>query len=142
MITVQLDFEKAYDPVNWSFLTCMMYNMGFGPHMCQLIFLLWQNATSCVMLNGRVTSNLFLTRSMRQGCRLGPLLFSIVTHPLLVILLNLATSGDIAGLHLHFGGQKVAQVLSNLVTSGDILYLMVELLQKFFLLDPCGMDVH
>ena len=48
-----------------------------------------ENATSCVMLSGRVTPKVFLTRSLQQGCPLSPLLFAIVTHPLLVILSNL-----------------------------------------------------
>ena len=50
MIMVQLDLEKTYNHVNWSFLSGVMYNMGFGPRMCRLIFLLEQNATSCVRL--------------------------------------------------------------------------------------------
>ena len=62
MVMVQLDLEKAYDHVNWSFLSCVMYNIGFGPRMCQLIFLLGQNATSHVMFNGGVTLKVFLTR--------------------------------------------------------------------------------
>ena len=80
MITVQLDSEKAYDNVNWSFLSSMMYNMGFVPRMCWLIFLLGQNATSHVMLNGGVTLKVFLTRSVWQGCPLNPLLFVIGIH--------------------------------------------------------------
>ena len=60
-VMVQLDLEKVYDHVNWSFLSSVMYNMGFHPRMCQLIFLLGQNATSHVMLNGGVTPKVFLT---------------------------------------------------------------------------------
>ena len=52
MVMVQLDLEKAYDHVNWSFLLGVMYNTGLGPHMCQLVFLLGQNAISRVMLTG------------------------------------------------------------------------------------------
>ena len=81
-----------------------MYNMGFGPRISQLIFLLGENAMSCVSLNGSVMLKVFLTRSVWQRCPLRPLLFAIVTHLLLVMLLNLATSGDIVGLHLPFGG--------------------------------------
>ena len=56
---------------------------------------------------------MFLTRSVRQGCPLSPLLFAIVTHPLLVMLSNLAARGDIVGLHLPSGGQLVAQALAD-----------------------------
>ena len=63
------------------------------------------------MLSGGITSNIALTRFVRQGCRLSPLLFATVTHPLLVMLSRFATNGDIVGLHLPPGGQLVAQAL-------------------------------
>ena len=33
MIVEQLDLEKAYNHVTWSFSLGAMYIMGFGPHM-------------------------------------------------------------------------------------------------------------
>ena len=63
-----------------------MYNMGFDTHLCRLIFWLGQNATSRVMLNSGVTPNVFLTRSVRQGCPLSPLLVAIVNLVAMVIL--------------------------------------------------------
>ena len=65
------------------------------------------------MLNGGVTPKVFLTRSMRHGCPLSSLVFAIVTHPLLVMLSNLATNVDGVGLHLPSGGQLVAQALAD-----------------------------
>ena len=67
------------------------------------------NATSLVMLNGGVAIKVFLTRSERQGSPLSPFLFAIITHPLLVMLLNLTTTSDIVYLHLPSNGQLVAQ---------------------------------
>ena len=55
LIMVQLDLEKAYDRVYWSFVCMLMHTMGFGPHMSSLIFLLGQDAVSQVMLNGGIT---------------------------------------------------------------------------------------
>ena len=66
---------------------------------------------SQVMLNGGVTSDISLTRSVLQGYPLSPLLFAIVTHLLLVMLSRLATNDDILGLHLPSGGQLVVQAL-------------------------------
>ena len=68
---------------------------------------------SQVMLNGGVTSYIALTRSVRQGYPLSPLLFAIVTPPLSVMLSRLTTNGDIVGLHLPSGGQLVAQALAD-----------------------------
>ena len=55
MIMVQFDLKKAYDHVNWSFVSGLVHAMGFGAHMSRLIFLLGQDAVSRVMLNGGVT---------------------------------------------------------------------------------------
>ena len=44
---------------------------------------------------------------------LSPLLFAIVTHPLLVMLSRLVTNGDIVGLHLSSRGQLVAHALAD-----------------------------
>ena len=46
---------------------------------------------------------------MRQGCTLNSLLFAIVTHPLLVMLSNVAAKDDIVSLHLPSGGQLVTE---------------------------------
>ena len=66
-----------------------------SPRMCRLIFLLGQNVTSHMKLNVGVIPKVFLTRSVWQGYPLSPLLFAIVTHPLLAMLSNVAASGDI-----------------------------------------------
>ena len=58
-----------------------------------------QNAISYVMLNDGVTLKVFLTRSLRQGYPVSPLLLAFVIHTSLVMLSNLATSSDIVGLH-------------------------------------------
>ena len=52
VIMVQLDLEKAYDHVNWSFLPHVMHSMGFGTHMSRLIYLLgkMQHHVLCLMV--------------------------------------------------------------------------------------------
>ena len=59
------------------------------------------------MLNGGVVPQIPLTRSLQQGCHLGPSLFVIATHPLLAILSNLTIDGDIVGLAPPSRGQLV-----------------------------------
>ena len=113
LIMVQLDLEKAYDHVNWSFVSALMHTMGFGHRMSRLIFLLGQDVVSRVMLNGGVTLDIAFAISIRQGFPLSPLLFVIVTHTLLVMLSRLAINGDIVCLHLPSRGQLVAQVLAD-----------------------------
>ena len=58
------------------------------------------------MLNGGGTFDISLIRFVYQGFPLSPLLFAIVTHPL-VMLSRHTTNVDIVGLHLPLGGQLV-----------------------------------
>ncbi|MCO5549418.1 hypothetical protein L7F22_024322 [Adiantum nelumboides] len=62
------------------------------------------------MINGGATSPLSLTRSLRQGCSLSPLLFALVTHPMLT---QLAQNGEVVGLTLPLDPQLVGQALAD-----------------------------
>ena len=113
IVMIQLDIEKAYDHVSWSFVAQLMSHMGFGTRMSRLTFMLGLGAVSHVMLNGGVTKAIPLRRSVRQGCPLSPLLFAIATHPILVKMQELAISGEIVGLALPSGKQLIAQALAD-----------------------------
>lgn len=98
LIMLQLDFAKAFDTVRWDFIKAIMLKMGFGPKISHIIFLLAQNAQSVINLNGRLTDPISISRSVRQGCPLSPLLFAIATHPLFCYLESQATNGELVGL--------------------------------------------
>ena len=87
----------------WVNVSNGLWNVYVSPH----IFIMIRRN------NGGITTDITLAISVRQGCSLSPLLFSIVTHSLLAMLSSLATNGDIVGLHLPSRGQLVAQVLAN-----------------------------
>ena len=76
LIMVQLDLERGYCHVNWSFVYGLMHTMGFGLRMSRLIFLLGQvsrlmfllrqDIVSRIIFNGGITSNISLTRSVSR----------------------------------------------------------------------------
>lgn len=47
-----LDFEKAYDRVNWTFLRQVMERMGFNITWINQVMSLNVNATASIMVNG------------------------------------------------------------------------------------------
>ena len=100
IVLMQLDFNKAFDSVDWSFISQTMLKMGFGPRMANIVYLLGQDSESYISLNGFLTSSIAIHRSVRQGCPLSPLLFAIATHPLFCMLESLSSSRIIQGLQL------------------------------------------
>ena len=70
-----LDFEKAFDTLEWSFINKTLQQFGFGPSLSSWVRLFYCSIESCIVNNGW-TSNFFnLSRGVRQGCPLSPYLF-------------------------------------------------------------------
>ena len=79
---ILLDFEKAYDRVNWTFLKQVMEKMGFDSTWIHQVMSLNLNATASVIVNGEQSKNFRLQRSVRQGCPLAPYLFLLTVDVL------------------------------------------------------------
>lgn len=77
-----LDFEKAYDRVNWTFLRQAMAQMGFHPTWIKQVLSLNENASAAVIVNGEQSKQFKLQRSVRQGCPLAPYLFLLTVDVL------------------------------------------------------------
>ena len=65
------------------------------------------------MLNGGVTKAIPITKLVRQGHSLSPLLFAIVMHWILTMLHNLVAQGESKGLSLPSGQSSIVQAVTN-----------------------------
>ena len=79
---LKLDFEKAYDNVNWGFLCDIMNQMGFPTKWCEWVFGVLASARSSILVNGAPTFEFQCSKGMRQGDPLSPFLFIIVMEAL------------------------------------------------------------
>ena len=75
-----LDFEKAYDRVQWSFLEEVMKVIELPWEWRCAAQALYSNGWSKVLIAGRKGAQISLTRSIRQGCPLAPFLFLFITE--------------------------------------------------------------
>jgi hypothetical protein len=73
-----LDFEKAYDRVDWSFLRGTMEKLGFPNQWLTAISALYNSATSRVLVAGELGQAFSISRSVRQGCPLAPFLYLMI----------------------------------------------------------------
>ena len=74
---ITIDFEKAFDTLNFNFLIRTLHKFNFGPSFIHWIRVLYKNASSTVMSNGFTTGPFSLERGGRE------------THSLLTYLLLL-----------------------------------------------------
>ncbi|GBG62547.1 hypothetical protein CBR_g31186 [Chara braunii] len=70
---LMIDLEKAYDRLNWTFVMTTLRVLGFGDPLCSWIKALYAYATTVVQVNGVCSQEFKLSRSLRQGCPLAPL---------------------------------------------------------------------
>ncbi|CAL0333597.1 unnamed protein product [Lupinus luteus] len=108
----KVDFEKAYDSVNWSFLLYMMERMGFCFKWRNWIKSCLQSSCVSVLVNGSPTLEFNLAKGLRQGDPIAPFLFLIVAEGLAGIMRSAVAknlfSGYLVGKdkvmvsHLHY----------------------------------------
>lgn len=70
-----IDFEKAFDTAEWSFIQNVLKCFNFGPCIRKWVSVLWGDVESAVV-NGGYSPNYFqVSRRVWQGCKLSLLLF-------------------------------------------------------------------
>ena len=74
-ILLFLDFEKAFDSLEWNFLFKTLSHMNFGSMFISYVNALYTNTSSCIMNNGLCSKYVSVGRGVRQGDPLSPYLF-------------------------------------------------------------------
>ena len=62
-----IDFEKAFDSIEWDFLYKSLAAFNFGPTLIGWIKTFYNNASSCVLNNGLFSNPFKIERGVRQG---------------------------------------------------------------------------
>ena len=94
---LSLDQEKAFDRVDWGFMRSTLVTMGFGPSFVAWVDLFYTHVQSAVNVNGFLTPFFSLSRGVRQGCPLSPLLYVLVSE---VLACSIRADPRIKGLSL------------------------------------------
>ena len=116
----KLDYEKAYDRVDRSFLLKMLSSRGFSPKFVALINSLLENGSFGIRIND-VNSGFFIAgRGVRQGDPISPLLFNFTADVFTKMLIKAANGGLITGL-LH--GFNRTGVVSMQYADDTLLFL-------------------
>ena len=65
---LNLDWNKAFDRVDWDFLIRIMKKMGFSEKIINWLVVLYRNIESLCLVNGFLTEPFNVERGVRQGC--------------------------------------------------------------------------
>ncbi|GJR04155.1 putative RNA-directed DNA polymerase, eukaryota, reverse transcriptase zinc-binding domain protein [Tanacetum coccineum] len=115
----KVDFEKAFDSLDWNFLDNVMQQMGFSHNWRKWIRGCLTSSFSSVIVNGSPTKEFDIQCGLRQGDPLSHFLFIIVVEALHITFLEAKAKGIFDGVKI--GSNKVD--VSNLQFADDALIL-------------------
>ena len=96
-IILMIDFEKAFDSLEWSFLKQALKYFNFGKNIIKWIECFYSDIESLVINNGHASERFKIGRGVRQGDPLSPYLFILCTEILARTILN---KNEIKGLKI------------------------------------------
>ena len=126
-----IDFQKAFDSLEWDFLLSCLEAFNFGPDFICWVRTFHKNIQSCVINNGNTSDYFTLEYGVRQGDPLSPYLFILAVETLAIaVRQNTAIKGISTGQEetklLQYADDMTA-VLSD-IDSAQVLF---ELLDHF-----------
>ena len=116
-MAMKLDMSKAYDRVEWKFVTAMMEKLGFDAKVCELVFRCISSVSYSLLFNGFPTRSFVPSRGLRQGDPLSPFLFLICAEGFSSLLQDAESKKSIHGIKI---GRNVAPI-SHLFFADDTL---------------------
>jgi hypothetical protein len=109
LLMLKVDFEKAYDSIDWGYLYNVMHKMGFPVLWRKWIKECIGTASASVLVNGSPTAEFPLQRGLRQGDPLSPFLFLLAAEGFNVLMKSLSDN-------MLFHGYKVGYVDPTIVS--------------------------
>ena len=133
-----LDFEKAFDSIEWNYLQKCLSVFKFGPQLRHWINVFYNDISSCVLNNGYASEHFNLQRGVRQGCPLSGLLFVICIE---ILGVAIRASNSIKGIDIKPGKTiKLAQYADDttvIVKDVPSIYSLFDLLALLRTVQDC-----
>ena len=105
-LMMMVDFEKAYDSLEWDFMINVLEHFNFGNDLIKWIKTFYTKIESCIS-NNNVTSQYFrISRGLRQGDPLSSYIFILCVE---ILAISVRNNPQIEGLKIDGNTLKIAQ---------------------------------
>ena len=113
-IITAVDYEKAFDTVNWDAMVKVMQKFGFSQNFIQMVMMCFRNFRVKISNNGHQTEFIDIERGNKQGCQLSALQFLLIIE---VVSLKLKSSKDIQPVKINGISKLLSQFADDLWTA-------------------------
>ena len=83
-LAIFIDFQKAFDTLEWNFIFKTLKWFGFGPSYIKWIQTIYSDPVCHIKNNGFISESFKMSRGIRQGCQVSALLFVLCVEVLAV----------------------------------------------------------
>jgi hypothetical protein len=101
-----LDFEKAFDSLNWGFMIKVLRAFNFDESFCRWIETFYRDIKSSVLVNGKTTEWFSIHRGCRQGDPISPYLFILSVE---ILATMIRENENIKGITINGKSNKISQ---------------------------------
>ena len=109
-----IDFEKAFDSLDWVFLEKSLEQFNFGPDLIRWVRVFYSDIQSCIINNGLCSDYFSLHRGVRrQGDPLSPYLFVVAVE---ILAIDIRNQENIKGIKIKGLETKVLQFADDTTT--------------------------
>ena len=124
-----LEFQNAFDSIEWNFMNMTLKKFGFGDLFIKWVTILYKNTTNSIINNGWVSESFKISRGIRQGCPISALLYILCAE---IMAENIRNNKNINGIKIGRDKEiKVTQMADDttiiLRAENDIPILIAEL---------------
>ena len=126
-----VDFRKAFDTLEWSFLSNCLDFFNFGHGFKRWISTFYKNIQSCVINNGLSSEYFNITCGVRQGDPFSPYLFLLAVETLAIAIRE---NDEIKGIVIDKQETKLLQYADDttaVLSDTESGYKRFQLLDKF-----------
>ena len=132
-LLVSIDFEKAFDSVNWDYMHMVLKKFGFGDDICRWISTFYNDIRSSVIVNGKASTFFDINRGCRQGDPISPYLFILCAE---ILAHRVRTENQIIGIDIAETETKISQFADDttFMLKGDrkSYETLFNILEKFY----------
>ena len=103
-LIIAVDFRKAFDSLNHSFIDTCLDALNFGPSFRSWVKLFFNDRATYLLMNGFMEDKINLQQGVPQGDILSPLIFNIMVE---ILLLKVGYTTSLDGVVLPTGESRV-----------------------------------
>ena len=105
-ILLFLDFQKAFDSVEWNFMFKALTSFNFGANFLKWLKILYTEPLFRMKNNGWISKTYRMSRGIRQGCPISAIIFLFVTE---ILAIQIRKNNNIKGIKMVENEIKIVQ---------------------------------